>query len=58
MSNYLCIAPDVKFGKDVKLSKFINPVSYTHLDVYKRQVRFVRCDVRLSYGRLFGAREK
>jgi acetyltransferase-like isoleucine patch superfamily enzyme len=24
MSNYLCIAPDVKFGKDVKLSKFIN----------------------------------
>jgi acetyltransferase-like isoleucine patch superfamily enzyme len=22
--NYVCIAPDVKFGKDVKLSKFIN----------------------------------
>jgi acetyltransferase-like isoleucine patch superfamily enzyme len=24
MSTYLCIAPDVKLGKDVKLSKFIN----------------------------------
>src|SRR2546427_10248077 len=24
MSGYLCIAPDVKLGKDVKLSKFIN----------------------------------
>ena len=24
MSEYLCIAPDVKLGKDVKLSKFIN----------------------------------
>jgi acetyltransferase-like isoleucine patch superfamily enzyme len=24
MSAYLCIAPDVKLGKDVKLSKFIN----------------------------------
>ena len=36
--NYLCIADDVKLGKDVKLSKFINlygctigAVSYTHL---------------------------
>jgi len=24
MNDYLCIAPDVKLGKDVKLSKFIN----------------------------------
>jgi acetyltransferase-like isoleucine patch superfamily enzyme len=24
MDNYVCIAPDVKLGKDVKLSKFIN----------------------------------
>jgi acetyltransferase-like isoleucine patch superfamily enzyme len=24
MTNYLCIAPDVKLGKNVKLSKFIN----------------------------------
>jgi acetyltransferase-like isoleucine patch superfamily enzyme len=24
MSDYLCIAPDVRFGKNVKLSKFIN----------------------------------
>jgi acetyltransferase-like isoleucine patch superfamily enzyme len=24
MTDYLCIAPDVKLGKDVKLSKFIN----------------------------------
>jgi len=24
MSDYLCIAPDVRLGKDVKLSKFIN----------------------------------
>lgn len=24
MDNYLCIAPDVKLGKDVKLAKFIN----------------------------------
>src|SRR5271163_3238674 len=24
MNNYVCIAPDVKLGKDVKLSKFIN----------------------------------
>ncbi len=24
MSDFLCIAPDVKMGKDVKLSKFIN----------------------------------
>jgi acetyltransferase-like isoleucine patch superfamily enzyme len=24
MSDYVCIAPDVKLGKDVKLSKFIN----------------------------------
>jgi acetyltransferase-like isoleucine patch superfamily enzyme len=24
MSEYLCIAPDVKLGKDVKLSKFVN----------------------------------
>jgi acetyltransferase-like isoleucine patch superfamily enzyme len=24
MSEYLCVAPDVKLGKDVKLSKFIN----------------------------------
>ncbi|HEY1658130.1 MAG TPA: acyltransferase [Candidatus Sulfotelmatobacter sp.] len=24
MDNYLCVAPDVKLGKDVKLSKFIN----------------------------------
>jgi acetyltransferase-like isoleucine patch superfamily enzyme len=24
MNSYLCIAPDVKFGKDVKLAKFIN----------------------------------
>jgi acetyltransferase-like isoleucine patch superfamily enzyme len=24
MSSYLCIAPDVKLGRDVKLSKFIN----------------------------------
>lgn len=24
MDNYVCIAPDVKIGKDVKLSKFIN----------------------------------
>src|SRR5213595_3396824 len=24
MNSYLCIAPDVKLGKDVKLSKFIN----------------------------------
>jgi len=25
MSDYLCIAPDVRLGKNVKLSKFINP---------------------------------
>ena len=24
MNTYVCIAPDVKLGKDVKLSKFIN----------------------------------
>src|SRR5437588_8998434 len=24
MNSYLCIAPDVKLGRDVKLSKFIN----------------------------------
>ena len=24
MSNYRCIAPDVKLGRNVKLSKFIN----------------------------------
>ena len=24
MSDFLCIAPDVKLGKDVKLAKFIN----------------------------------
>ena len=24
MSDYLCIAPDVKLGKNVKLAKFIN----------------------------------
>ena len=40
------ISPDAMKALETKMAEFLRPVSYTHLDVYKRQVPVpvLRCD--------------
>ena len=42
MNEFLCITPDVKLGKDVRLAKFINLYGCEIGDATKRRVRTER----------------